>query len=477
MPLPKLTKPWRIAVEIFVDIVLINIGFVLAYWVRYSLEWPLPVAPENYRPLSSYLPMAATLTAILIVGYILQKAYTHTPGRTWLDEVLALLNGTTTGTLLMIVIAYVIPVLSYSRTLFPLVALTVLVILGLSRIAKSIALNQLRKRGIAVRHVLVVGAGEVGRTVMRSIVAHPELGYRINGFVDDDTTKGNTDLGRMKALGGIDNIPDVIQDQHIEVVIITLPWMYHRKILRVVRQCERHNVQAFIVPDLLQTTISRVGIEHVAEIPVISVRDEPLSRKGRLLKRIMDIAGALIGLTLGAPIMAIAAIAIKLDSPGPVIFAQTRLTERERPFTCFKFRTMHQDAEERKEALIERSDGDRRLFKMRDDPRVTRVGRILRRFSIDEMPQFYNVLRGDMSLVGPRPPVPSEVELYLEWHRHKLDVPAGITGMWQVSGRSDLSFDEGALLDIWYVENWSLVLDFKIMLQTIGVILFGKGAY
>ena len=231
------------------------------------------------------------------------------------------------------------------------------------------------------------------------------------------------------------------------------------------------------LPDLLQTTISRVGIEYVGEVPTISVREEPLSRKGQVTKRVVDVIGSLTALIVCAPLMALVAVAIRLDSPGPAIFRQIRLTKDERPFTCFKFRTMRQDAEAAQDELIERTNGDRRQFKMREDPRCTRIGRVLRRFSLDEFPQFFNVLLGDMSIVGPRPPMPSEVELYLEWHRRRLEVQAGITGMWQVSGRSDLSFDEAALLDIWYAENWSLLLDLKIMLKTVAVILTGRGAY
>ena len=477
MALPLLKRPWRPVLEIAIDVVLINLGFVLAHWIRYELEWPLPIAAEYYMPFSTYVPMAAILTVLLIAGYALQKLYVPRRGRNWLDETYGLLNGTTTGTLLMIVITYFAPDLSYSRSLFPLAAVTILSLLSLSRIAKNIALYQLRRKGIGIKHVLIVGAGEVGRTVIRSIVAHPELGHRVAGFVDDDPAIGLTDLGRMKALGRIDNIPDVIRHLGIDTVIITLPWMYQRKILRIVRECERHNVQIYIVPDLLQVTISQVGIEHLGEVPMIGVREEAIGRGWRVVKRVIDIVGALIALTLGAPFVLLTAILIRLDSPGSPIFEQTRLGENEKPFTCYKFRTMRQDAEIQKEKLLEKSNGDRRLFKMKDDPRTTRIGRILRRFSIDEFPQFLNVFRGDMSIVGPRPPVPREVELYLEWHRRRLDVPAGITGMWQVSGRSSLSFDEAALLDIWYAENWSLFLDLKIMLKTIFAIILGKGAY
>jgi exopolysaccharide biosynthesis polyprenyl glycosylphosphotransferase len=470
-------RHWRIALLVALDVLSIHLGFVLAYWIRYELQWPLPVADSNYVPFDEYVSTEIILIALLLVVYALHKVYAHRPGRNWMDETALALSGTMTGTMLMIVLTYFMPELSYSRGLFPLAAVTILFLLTLSRIAKNVVLNQLRKRGVSVKQVLVVGAGEVGRTVMRTIVARPELGYRVAGFVDDDPTKGQSDLGRIRALGDLDNITEMVCAYGIDIVIITLPWMYHRKILRIVRQCERQNVQSYIVPDLFQITISQVGIEHLGEVPMIGLREETITHGWRVVKRVVDIFAALGALILGAPIWLLISLAIVLDSPGPVIFRQTRLGERERPFTFFKFRTMVRGAESQKETLLEGNGADRRLFKMKDDPRVTRVGRWLRKHSMDEIPQFINVLRGDMSIVGPRPAIPSEVEGYLPWHRHRLDVPAGITGMWQVSGRSDLSFDEAALLDIWYAENWSFLLDLEIMVKTVGVMLLGRGAY
>ena len=468
---------WRIALEILIDALLINLGFSLAYWIRYELQWPTPVAAQNYEPFNTYIPMGLILTFLLVIGYASQEAYVHKRGQTLLDELHTLFNGTMAGLMLMIVITYFAPSLSYSRGLFPLAALTILFVLSLSRIAKSILLDQLRKRGIGVKRVLIAGAGEAGRTVMRTIVAHPELGYQVVGFVDDDPVRGQTDMGNMKGLGDIENIPSTIRDQEIDLVIITLPWMYHRKILRIVRQCEREQTQVYIVPDLLQTTISQVGVEYLGEVPIVGVRPSALSKGGLLVKRVFDITWALIGLILGFPLMLLIAALIKIDSPGSVIFSQKRIGKDSIPFICHKFRTMHRGAEAEKKSLLGKNEGEARLFKIKEDPRITRIGRWLRRSSLDELPQIFNVLRGEMSIVGPRPQVPSEVDLYLEWHRDRLTVLPGITGMWQVSGRSKLSFDEMALLDIWYVENWTLLLDIKIMLKSVGVVLSGKGAY
>jgi exopolysaccharide biosynthesis polyprenyl glycosylphosphotransferase len=200
-------------------------------------------------------------------------------------------------------------------------------------------------------------------------------------------------------------------------------------------------------------------------------------RGALLVKRGLDILGAVVGLTLGAPLLALIALAVRLDSPGPIVFHQTRVGVGGRLFEIYKFRSMRKGAEDELERLRELNEADGPLFKISDDPRLTRVGRFLRRISLDELPQLWNVLRGEMSLAGPRPPIPAEVEDYAEWHRRRLEVRPGMTGLSQVSGRSLLSFDEMVLLDIYYIENWSLWLDLKILLRTIPIALRGDGAY
>jgi exopolysaccharide biosynthesis polyprenyl glycosylphosphotransferase len=196
-----------------------------------------------------------------------------------------------------------------------------------------------------------------------------------------------------------------------------------------------------------------------------------------LLKRLIDIAFSFFGLLFGAPLLALIALAIKLDSPGPILFRQERVGKGGRRFVCYKFRSMVEGAEEQKASLRGLNEADGPIFKMKDDPRVTRMGRWLRRFSLDELPQLYNVLRGEMSLIGPRPPLPEEVAQYQAWHMRRLEVSPGITGLWQVSGRSELPFDEMVLLDIYYAEQWSPALDMKIFLRTIPKLIFGDGAY
>ncbi len=462
---------------VLADILLINIAFAISYWVRYDLQWFRAVDPAFQVPFRAYLPFAGVLTALLLIAYKLEGVYDHRRGASWFKECYSLINGTTTGIVVMVVVTFFYRPLVYSRLLFIYTGVLTIALLGLSRLAKSIVLRKLRRRGIGVVRTLIVGAGEVGRTVMRNIVAQPGLGYQVVGFVDDNPEKGHKDIGRFRGLGSIDNLPRIVQEEGVDEVIITLPWMYHRKIVSIMAQCEREGIRARLVPDLFQMSLSRMDVDNLGGIPIIGIKDISITGWKLAFKRAMDFTVALVGLMVLSPLMLLIALAIKLDSPGPVLFRQIRVGKGGRHFVLYKFRSMNKGAEEEKQKLAELDEAEGPIFKIRHDPRCTRVGRFLRRTSLDELPQLYNVLRGEMSLVGPRPPLPSEVEQYEEWHKKRLEISPGMTGLWQVSGRSDLTFDEMALLDIYYQEQWSPALDIEICLRTIPTIIFGTGAY
>jgi len=462
---------------VLADIILINIAFAISYWVRYDLQWFRAVDPAFDAPFRAYIPFAGVLTALLLVAYKLEGVYEHRRRASWFKEFYSVINGTTTGIVVMVVVTFFYRPLVYSRLLFVYTGVLIIALLGLSRLAKSIVLHKLRQRGIGVIRTLIVGAGEVGRTVMRNIVAQPGLGYQVVGFVDDNPEKGHKDIGRFRGLGSIDNLPRIVQEEGVDEVIITLPWMYHRKIVSIMAQCEREGVRARLVPDLFQMSLNRMDVDNLGGIPVIGIKDFSITGWKLAFKRAVDFTVALVGLIVLSPLMLLIALAIKLDSPGPVLFRQVRVGKEGRHFILYKFRSMWEGAEEEKKKLAELDEAEGPIFKIRNDPRCTRVGRFLRRTSLDELPQLYNVLRGEMSLVGPRPPLPSEVEQYEEWHKKRLEISPGMTGLWQVSGRSDLTFDEMALLDIYYQEQWSPALDMEIFLRTIPTIIFGTGAY
>jgi exopolysaccharide biosynthesis polyprenyl glycosylphosphotransferase len=464
-----------LALTVLLDVILVNLSFALAYYVRYELQLVRPVLDAFRAPYTEYLWFQLWYTVLMLIFLNLDGAYLQRRGGSWLTEAYRIASATTTVAVILIAATFIIQPLVYSRLLLAEAAAITIALLSGARAVRRIVEAQLRKRGVGVARVIIVGAGETGRAVMRAIVARPELGYQVVGFVDDDPGKG--DLGRFKALGGLDQLGTLVKSERVDEVIIALPSTYHRKIIEVVRACEKFGARARVVPDLFHLSISRVDVDDIGGVPLLGLKEATIPRTGRLVKRALDILLSALALVLAAPLMLLTAIAVRLESPGPAIFKQIRIGQRGRPFYFYKFRSMRQGAEEEQARLLDRNEASGPLFKIKDDPRLTRVGRFLRRASIDELPQFFNVLKGEMSLVGPRPGLPDEVAQYQSWHRQRLEISPGISGLWQISGRSDLTFDEMVMLDIYYIENWSLGLDLTILLRTIPRVILGDGAY
>lgn len=460
-----------------VDAVLINTAMAVAYFIRYELQWFRQVDPANVTPYAAYVPFAVALTLLCLSAFGLGGVYRPKRGVSWIDEMVPIVNGTAITIMLLVTITFFTQRLAFSRLIFLNTAMLVIVFLGVARLARRALEAQLRARGANLAHVVIAGAGEVGRAVMRQIVARPELGYRIVGFLDDDLARGGSDLGRLKALGPIANFEQVLQSERVDEVIIALPWIDPRVIVRLVHLCEGAGVPARVAPDLFQFSLNRLDVADLGGIPLLGIKEATLSSASRFVKRVIDVALSGLGLLLTAPLFLLLWIWIPINSPGPAIFRQVRVGERGRQFEILKFRSMHSGAEEQQVELQELNQASGPLFKIKDDPRLTGLGRWLRRLSLDELPQLINVLRGEMSLIGPRPGLPHEVAQYQPWQRVRLDVAPGITGLWQVSGRSDLSFEEMCLLDIYYIENWSLELDISILARTVPRVLKGEGAY
>jgi exopolysaccharide biosynthesis polyprenyl glycosylphosphotransferase len=466
--------PW---ITLAADALLINVACRVAYWMRYDLQLLRSVDPANNVPYQVYWPMVGLLTVVLLMINRREGAYDAYRSRSPFDELYGVLNSTTTAILLAVVVAFFYRRLFYSRMIFIYAGIVIIILLGLARIVRQLILARLRQSGVGVDRVLIVGAGEVGRTVMRNLVAQPELGYHVVGFLDDNPRKGSVDIGPFKALGPVGNLPQVVREHAIDQAIITLPWQYHLKILRLVSECDRSGVRARVVPDLFQLSLGGVDVEAINGIPLIGIKQTSLTGLNLAIKRAFDLVLAALAGVLLAPVWGAVALAIKLDSPGPVLFKQERTGRGGAPFTFLKFRSMVQGADAELDKLLERNEASGPLFKIKNDPRCTRVGRFIRRTSLDELPQLLNIVRGDMSLVGPRPGLPREVACYQDWHRKRLEILPGLTGLWQVSGRSNLSFDEMVMLDIYYGENWSLGMDLRILLRTVPQVLFGDGAY
>ncbi|MBX7251673.1 MAG: sugar transferase [Candidatus Promineofilum sp.] len=466
-------------VTIAVDLLLINLGFMLAYVARYV--WQLFLEVTAYAPYRAYLGQQLVLTVLLALTFQTTGVWRRRSD-SWLEEVARAGTATAAGITLMMAVTFFFQPAPFSRLLIFWALVFIVLFIGAARLMRRLLLNALYRRGIGAERALVVGVGEAGRSLIRTLLARPDLGFAVAGYLDDGGGENNIGLGRIPRLGHYDDL-----ERHLAVlapvhtVFIALPGEMHRQMLDLLQLSQQHGARVQVVPDLLQLSLNRVEFSNMGGVPVLGVRDMSVvghnRRFDQLLKRVLDLA---IVILLGIPaliLMAIVAIAIRLDSGGPVLYASPRVGRDGRPFAMYKFRSMVVGADEQKEALRELNEADGPMFKIRDDPRLTPVGRVIRRLSLDELPQIYNVLRGQMSLVGPRPPLPEEVAAYKPWHQQRLAVVGGLTGLWQVSGRSDLTFDELCLLDIYYIENWSLALDVRILLQTVPHLLSRRGAY
>jgi exopolysaccharide biosynthesis polyprenyl glycosylphosphotransferase len=464
------------------DVSMVNVAFLVAYYTRYQLLRGVTLTtgfvPE---PLSKFQTMRVALSVGMLVALWLRGLYRLRSTGTWFRQFWTI-AAAATG-LFAIFSAYEFVFrqtdlfVSQTRALIAFTWVAVIVIASLARALVSLGLSTLYKRNIGLTNLLVVGSGRLGKLMMQQIAASPYLGYRVVGFIHD-LDGPPADFGRFKVLGTMRDLDTVIRGNRITEVIIALPSHQHSQILRTVRVCERAGADFKLVPDLYELSLSRIDVDAVEGIPLIGLKRSLTGSLQYRIKRLVDILGALVTLIVSAPIWALIAVAIKLDSPGPVLHRQTRLGYRGQPFSCYKFRSMHTNADQMLERLRERLPEDERgKFKLKDDPRRTRVGRVIRALSLDELPQILNVLKGDMSLVGPRPPLPAEFERYEEWEKARLEMTPGITGLWQVRGRSDIDFDEMVLMDLYYIENWSLRLDFQILLQTVPAVLSRRGAY
>ena len=336
-------------------------------------------------------------------------------------------------------------------------------------------LHRWRQSGGAMMGTVVVGDETSAGRVIRDLALAPHHGYRVDG-VCVPSLDGPRSVGGVPVLGAVADVVQIVADRQLDVVVVTGSYLSGGALRRLSWALERAGAHLVVAPDLVEVSAPRLTVHPTAGLSLLEV--EVGSPRRRLVaKSIIDMTLAVFALLFFAPVIAASAIAVRATSPGPAFYRQTRVGIDGRPFTMLKLRTMYVDAEERRAALLESRMGDGVLFKMAEDPRVTRVGRVLRRYSMDELPQLLNILRGDMALVGPRPPLLEEVEAYEDQVQRRLHVRPGLTGLWQVSGRSNLGWMESVQLDLRYVDNWSVTMDLLILWKTARAVLTGNGAY
>ncbi len=460
------------------DITLVLASFAAAYYVRYELQVFRPVFDPNRAPLSSYLPYALIFAGLVYINYRASGLYRNNRGRSYWDELYAVINGVTNSTVVLLGMYFLFQPLVYSRLMAIYVAIITIVLLGLVRLTRRIAQTYLRSKGVGVQRTLIIGAGEVGGAILRTMVARKELGYQPIGYMDDGAGKADADLGRVKGLGIPRNLRQTIREHVIDLVVIAMPWREHARILELVQAARKGGAEVRVVPDLFQLNMRQVQVENLDGIPLLGVNGEVvLQGHQRFMKRAIDLIVIAVAVPLWLPLLLLIALAIRLEGTGPVFYSQKRIGLNGKPFNMMKFRSMIPDAEKLREQLVKESGEDPRHPKLKNDPRITRVGRFIRSTSLDELPNLMNVILGQMSLVGPRPPTPDEVALYEPWHMQRLQTLPGMTGLWQISGRSDVPFEEMCLLDIYYIENWSVGLDAQILMMTVPRVLLRQGAY
>jgi exopolysaccharide biosynthesis polyprenyl glycosylphosphotransferase len=425
------------------------------------------VAANAYHGTKQFLPFAYLLTALLFARSGLYAERAQRPG---LSRIV--------GSLFQVAcVALVYAVVSgehfSSYYLFwSSLALAIFYIASTRGAYEQITAVLLRAAGYRRRAVLV-GTGKHIRDVAHALADAPHSPIEVVGFLSPSALPANG----LRSLGTLEDLQGVLGSERIDEVIIADPAFPEVEAVELVDQCHQRGVRVRIAPSTMEILIHRAEFVPGQSVPLFELGSPVFEGVDFALKRAFDIVGATLLLVLLSPLLLAIVLAVRLSSRGPIVFRSTRRGIGQRPFACLKFRTMHTDAEERQADLEELNEANGALFKIRDDPRLTRAGRMLRRFSLDELPQLVNVLRGEMSLVGPRPLPERDYEMLEVWHRKRYLVLPGITGLWQVSGRSELDFDDLVHLDFIYLERWSLALDLTILLKTIPAVISRRGAY
>jgi exopolysaccharide biosynthesis polyprenyl glycosylphosphotransferase len=465
-----------------VDLALTTVAFFAAFYIR-DLLLPLidPAHfPTGLYPLAEYLkiyPIVLIMWSVLLFTYDSYHSHRTIP---LTREGLNTFRVVGVGTVLLATLAYLLPLRQLSRSWFVLFAVLSATLLVAEKILLRVIARWVRSKGLNYRTLLIVGTGRRATDVARMIAGHKYWGYKIVGFVSDGHHLSNG-WARYRIYGTVPDLKRILENGELAEPIDEIVFAVTRKKLDEMKQiflmCEELGIRTRVAMNFFPNRVARMEIEELEGVPFLTFTTTPSNEAHLAMKRALDVAVSGVMLALAAPIIVVSALVIKLTSPGSVLFKQRRMGLNGRLFTLYKFRTMIEDAHARREEVAHLNEMNGPAFKLKDDPRVTTVGRFLRRFSLDELPQFWNVLKGDMSLVGPRPPIPEEVAAYHRWHRRRLSMKPGLTCLWQVSGRNDIAdFDRWMQLDLQYIDNWSPTLDLKILLRTIPAVLLGKGA-
>jgi exopolysaccharide biosynthesis polyprenyl glycosylphosphotransferase len=460
------------------DVVTTLLSFVMAYYLWRLIQVLAPVEQRTafFEPVLSHAGFMAITSVLVVVIFQAQKAYSYQRFTSFAKEVKIILKTSIILWLLLIGMAFLVRPGYLPRTLMLIFGAVNFFLLTMEKFLLFKIAKALRKRGKNRKSVLIVGTGDQTERFMEVINNHFPWGLDIAGFLDAQGDKVGQELYGKKVLGSFNDILPVLHTHQLDEVIITVSTRRMGEIRNVLDACEREGVQVRIISDFLGRIAKNISTDTIYGLPVISISYIYDNQGILAIKRTMDIIISLVCLIILSPFFLIIAIAVKCSSPGPILFQWNVVGFNKKPFTSWKFRSMEGGAEAKKEKLMHLNEMEGPVFKIKDDPRITPIGKFLRKYSLDELPQLWSVLKGDMSLVGPRPAGPHELVRYESWHRRKLSFKPGITCFWQVNGRNQIhKFDDWVRMDLKYIDNWSLMVDLKILCKTVVTMIRGTG--
>ena len=469
---------WLQAAYVCIDIVLVACNSVIASAIRYDSWFGLGSLLRTVRseglwaisqPTKFYLSFLLLYVGLIVICCQGQQLYRTIRTRNSTDESLAVAKAVGWATLLLTAFVYLSGAKSVSRLIVISSGILNVVALSSWRLLRRHIVRQRVINGIGARNVLVIGAGRVGRALAAFFVKNPQLGYIVKGFLDENPSSDT------RVLGSIKDLSRVARSQFADEIFVTIP-QHRATVRRIALEAIQLRLAVNVIPELFDGMGPHAHIHQLGEFPVMELYRQPTSEIGMFAKRFFDVAVSGTCMLLVSPVLGLLAIAIRLDSQGPAFYSASRVGRKGRLFKCYKLRTMVADAERQKERLRHLNERSGVFFKITDDPRVTRIGRLLRKYSLDELPQLWNVFKGDMSLVGPRPHPVDDYQQYDLDHLRRLDVRPGLTGLWQVTARRDASFEKSVALDIRYIEDRSFWFDMKILLKTIPEVLRASGS-
>ena len=467
---PFLRGRWVQIAYALIDVCFILLNCALAFAFRFhATTWSELRAFGRNASIPDHYGGFLLLDVCLTLMYCHSEELYRTPlDRSAVEETAAVTKAVAFATLLVTAFMYLSKVTIVSRIVVASSAALNVFALSAWRYAKRRSVLHRAERGIGARNALIVGAGKVGQALAAEFDSNKLLGYRFIGFLDGNHS---TDPRR---LGNTDELLRVARAEFVDEIFITIP-SERELVKRIFHEAQQQRLSVNVIPDLYDGIAWDAPLHRVGDFPVMDLHLQPIPTVGLFIKRIIDVIFSAVGLILFSPLFAAVALAIVCDSPGPIFYVAPRAGRKGRPFRCCKFRTMIADADLLKDSLRRRNERKGPLFKIHDDPRVTRVGKVLRKYSLDELPQLWNVLFGHMSLVGPRPHPLDDYGKYDIDDRRRLEVKPGVTGLWQVSARRDPSFETNMRLDLQYIDNWDLWLDFEILIRTLGAVLRAEG--